>query len=168
MSKGLKIFLVVAALTVFAVSTALAIGLPGVPGASKLKKETKSFTLGDLDPSLKAFEGKELDPVKADKKFACNVFGDAEYDKVAIAVTKIELATAFANNVLADANPKIDAAKSPADLKAVQANLDAAQKVVTALTTACKSLVDGAKSCATGLPSKATSGRSATAPTLRT
>jgi hypothetical protein len=157
MKKAGLILLSVSLLLIFGVGTALAIGLPGgLPGKSNLKKETKSFKLGDVSADLKAFEGTDFDPGKA-KPFACNVFGDQEYDTVAIAVTKIDLVTQFAQNVLKDANPKIDAAKEAKDLDAAKKNLEAAQKAAQALAADGAKLTASATSLISNLPGKAKS-----------
>jgi hypothetical protein len=156
MKKATLILLAVSLLLIFAVGTALAIGLPGgATGKSKLNKETKTFTLSSLDASLKALENTALDPVTKDKKFAATVFGDAEYDKVAVAVAKMELGNAFAQNVLKDAQGKIDAAKKLEDLKDTQKNLELATKVTKSLVTESQSLAGGAPALAGGLAGKA-------------
>jgi hypothetical protein len=154
MKKTLLVVLTLAVL--LTAGTALAFNIPGAGGGSKLKKESKDYKLTDLSADLKSYEGGDLDPVKA-KKFTATTFGDAEYDKVAVALTKMDLSIAFADNVLKDFNAKLDRTTSPTDFDMLKKNLETAKKAVDALVADSTKLVSAAQALATSLPSKAQS-----------
>ncbi|NLH48193.1 MAG: hypothetical protein GX444_06270 [Myxococcales bacterium] len=157
MKRTLFVLLALSMITIFAVGTVHAFKLPGgLPGASNLKKEVKSFKLSDLDADLKEFEGTDFDPAKA-APVACNVFGDADYDKVAVGLAKTNLFIGFANNVLKDANAKIDAATKAEDLDAAKKGLEAAAAAGGKMVPEISAMVPAATSLITNLPGKAKS-----------
>lgn len=154
MKKTLLIVFVAMIVLAFAATSSFAFGLPkGLPGKSSLKKEIKPLVLKDIDASLAEYEGTDLDPAK-DTKFAYTVYGDKDYDVMAVALSKIELTTQFANNVIKDANVKIDAAETADDLKDVQKNVELATKALEALVKDGAAAAAGAVAFGSGLVDK--------------
>jgi hypothetical protein len=156
MKKTLVIAFVMLLVVAFASTSAFAFKLPGgkdLPGKSDLKKEVKAFTLADVNAALKEYEGTEMDPGK-DKKFATTVYGDADFDAMAISLTKIELGTAFANGAIADANAKIAAAQTADDLAAPQKALETALTALQSLATEGATVAAKAPAFGKALPGK--------------
>lgn len=127
----------------------------GLPTESKLKVETIAMTLKDLDKGLEKFEATELNPVTDSVKYNSVVYGDAAYDQIAKCTTKMELGLAFTNNVLQDANKKIDAAAKPEELQVVEENLKTLQQTVGALVNEGTKTISSAKQFASELGNKA-------------
>jgi len=127
----------------------------GLPTESKMKPETVSLTLKDLSKGLEKFEATDMNPVTDSIKYNAVVYGDAGYDQIAKSTAKMELGMAFTNNVLKDANQKIEAAAAPEELQAVEDNLKILQESVGALVNEGTKTISSAKQFASDLGNKA-------------
>jgi len=153
-----RVLLISALILVFAVGTAIAgFGLPGLGGGgAKLKKEVKQLKLSDADKSLKAYEGTDLDPNKK-KQTEYIQFGDSDFDTFALSVAKIELVLAFADNVVADINAKLDKVEKQEELDEMKKVAEAALAALKVLAIEAPKLVDASKNIISTIKSKVTS-----------
>lgn len=148
-----KTMLICALIVVFAVGTAFALGIPGMGGGGGLKKETKKLSLGQANASLKKFEGDPLAP----QPIEYITIGDAEFDDISLRLAKLEIVSGFATKVVADANAKLDAAKTKDELTKLQDNVTAATGALQPLVQECTALGAKMPQVLSNLKSKLTS-----------